>query len=333
MKAVFLKELEDTLKKVEELRTNESFVFNIIADSHCHPNNPQWWERYENTLENIAEFNRQCKTDAIFHLGDVVWVGPKEYGATDWCEDNIKAQLRFIKSHLIDCNKNSFFIAGNHDGIDGAEPQKEMWADVMLPRNNPNVQAQAPYYFVDFPDKKVRAIAIFSCYRDPSGVYYGFYGEQLKFLKKALNTAPDGYKILMFSHVAPVVVDERRLDNCEEFKQFITAYNNREKVGNSQITADFTNAKATVKACFIGHGHVDWVSDKQDFPCRIIETATNHVHTPRPEEWAMPKTAFVPARAYGTVTEDLWDTVVYNPKTDTLNIVRFGAGNDRIVKL
>jgi hypothetical protein len=47
----------------------------------------------------------------------------------------------------------------------------------------------------------------------------------------------------------------------------------------------------------------------------------------------MPKGSSAPDRAYGTVTEDLWDAVVFNPGAHTIDLIRFGAGEDRHVDL
>ena len=40
-------------------------------------------------------------------------------------------------------------------------------------------------------------------------------------------------------------------------------------------------------------------------------------------------TPSVPSRTLGTATQELWDIVVISPEEGAVNIIRYGAGNDR----
>jgi hypothetical protein len=57
------------------------------------------------------------------------------------------------------------------------------------------------------------------------------------------------------------------------------------------------------------------------------------VHVPKAGSWRLPEGCTVPPRQRDTVTEALWDVVVYNPRKETLDLIRFGSGDDRHIDL
>ena len=66
----------------------------------------------------------------------------------------------------------------------------------------------------------------------------------------------------------------------------------------------------------------------------MIETPCNLIHMPHKEQgWVLPD-GFVPAdREMHTLSEDLWDTVVYDTKNQLMHIIRFGSGEDKTYRL
>jgi len=194
-----------------------------------------------------------------------------------------------------------------------------------------------PYYYVDFADVKVRAICLMSNYREDGKDYYGVYKEQVDWLAQDALLAPDGWHILLFTHIGPVEglgYVSHSNDNITEFAAFLTAFQNKEKFASSVFSVDFRNAgTAKIVAMFVGHGHTDWILKPGILPCYLVETGSSLSHMPKRETWTMPADAVVPKREYNTVTEDIWDAVVFNPQKGTLDMIRFGAGDDRHIDL
>ena len=187
-----------------------------------------------------------------------------------------------------------------------------------------------PYYYVDFPEKQVRCIFLMSSHQENGEQCYGMYKKQADWLSTDALQAPDGWKILLFSHVHPGPVGYSK-ENIEEFVGLLWAFQEKTRFTSEVFSADFRNAtSAKLAALFVGHSHVDWVEQPGRLPCPAVMIGSNCVHMPSAEKgWPMPDGAEVPRRIYGTVTEDLWDVVVV--KDDGIHTVRFGAGEDRFI--
>ena len=59
--------------------------------------------------------NRQCRIDAQFCLGDLL-VNMAALPGSYWTEERAAWAQDRLRSDFLACNKNSFFVAGNHDG-------------------------------------------------------------------------------------------------------------------------------------------------------------------------------------------------------------------------
>ena len=77
--------------------------------------------------------------------------------------------------------------------------------------------------------------------------------------------------------------------------------------------------------------HVRWAGRVGDIPFLQIQTPSNLMHMPQYEEsWCanLPEDWESVEREMHTLSEDLWDTVIYNTKENKMYVVRFGAGED-----
>ncbi len=345
MQKFFECEAEDTIEKLNALKEEGCFCFNVITDSHVSPTNPQWIARQWHTFENVKAVNEGAKVDAIFHLGDLFGCvdGINEgFAVKYWDEENVKEWFGIFKRELTAANPNAFFVAGNHDNLKAGEPTRQSWYREMVEPVKDKLSGYREgemYFYVDFPESSVRAICLMSNFRDgEKGEHknYGIYPEQVEWLVNDALKVPNGWSILLFSHIYPanIGVDSATQDNTEEFAELLKAFQNKEKFESEVFSGDFRGySDAKIVAMFVGHGHVDWLRAPKELPFWTIETGSNHVHEPTPDNWRMPNDAVVPRREYGTVTEDLWDTVVYNPKKKTIDIIRFGSGEDRHIDL
>ncbi len=340
METFFIKEVERTSKKIKELKKEGCFCFNVVADSHVYPPNPEWLARQNHTFENLKAQNENAPIDAMFHLGDLFWTDGQPEATAFWSKENVDKWFHIFFSEFKKANERSYFVAGNHDNVGCSEPERAYFYKEMIEPNRESITKTVknePYYYVDFPENSVRAIVLMSNYLEDGHKNYGIYSEQVAWLRDEALLAPSGYTIFLFSHIFPqnIGIDSAKKDNVDEFSAFLRAFNNREKNDCEKFPSDFSNLKtdAKIEALFVGHGHVDWIARPSALPFWTIETGANHVHVPSRANWKMPEDCTVAERAYQTVTEDLFDTVVWNPKERTLDIIRFGAGEDRKIFL
>ena len=335
MKDFFINEVKDTAEKIKALKKEGCFCFNVLTDSHIYPPYPQWLERQYNTFENLRAVNQAAKCDAVFHLGDLGWTNGTQEAISFWNQENLEKWFSVFRTELLKANQHTFFIAGNHDNLKCGEPNRAEWFKMMVEPMKDRITGVAenePYFYVDFPQHKTRAIALMSNYREDGHKNYGIYKPQVDWLVSRALRAPDDWSILLFSHIYPKNsdIDSSVQDNTEEFAGLMWAFKNHKNFESAAFSGDFRNfSSAKIEAMFVGHGHVDWIAKPGFLPFPVVETAANHVHVPDRSNWRMPDDCSVPPREYGTVTEDLWDTVIFNPKERRIDIVRFGAGEDR----
>ncbi len=332
MKTYFKEEFNNTVDKINGLNEKGCFCFNLVTDSHLYSFENPISTQPLHTIENMKEVNAEIDVDCMFHLGDIMWSTQKLRDEKYWSENFAEKFLIKARDLYISANENCYFIPGNHDDIDAAEPHPVRWYKKMVEFQKEklsNYVENKPYYSVDFPMHKIRAICIMSCFMDETGCWYGYYEEQVNWLEKVLLETPDDYKILLFSHIDPVGPDRStRLDNEKEFISVLEAFAKGEKFDGEVFSVDFTKkTTAEILAMFVGHGHYDLTITENPF--LIVERACNHLHQINPDDdWSHPEGAVSPRRKVESFTEDLWDTVIYNPEKNTIDIVRFGAGED-----
>lgn len=335
MQAYFVEEVKDTAQKVAAL--GEGFRFVVLTDSHLDPQIPQWLARQRESYENIGALCRQVQVDAIFHLGDILYANKLYDAEIFWTDENVDKWLAFTRQQLCAANENAFFVAGNHDERAVEEPNRAKYYRRMVAPQRQRITGiveNEPYYYVDFPEKKVRCICLMSSFREKGEKYYGFCPEQSRWLAREALLAPDGWQILLFSHIYPGPISRwyGTKENNDTFVRLLTAFQNKTTFVSPELSADFGNAgTARLAALFVGHSHADWVEQPGKIPCPVVMIGCNHVHMPTDEpDWPIPDGSTVARRAYGTVTQDLWDVAVLGEKQ--LHTVRFGAGDDRCIK-
>lgn len=336
----FITEVNDTVKKLDERATEHTFRFSVMTDSHVDPLNPKFVSRQTHAYENMQAVHQQTQIDAIFHLGDILFVCAQPEVKEQWDTPTTEKWLNWTKEQLCAANPNTFFVAGNHDSEWAEEPVPEVFYQRMIAFQKDRITGlveNKPYYYVDFPEKKVRCICLMSSFRENGKRFYGYYPEQMKWLAEEALRAPDGWGIFLFTHIQPGYVSKYNgpKDNGAEFARFLWAFHNKEKNDCPLFPADFTDAgTAKLIAMFVGHEHCDWIQLPGKLPCCVIEVGCNLTHVPKHGiGWGLPNGCSVPRRAYNTVEEDLWDTVVYDPENQTLELIRFGAGGDRHISL
>ena len=250
-------------------------------------------------------------------------------------------------------------LVGNHDGISSMNPDENKTYNSMYAYTRDYVErnGKTPYGYMDFKDRKIRCVFLSTTtYSEYSGyAICGFGWEQMQWVaKEALNTE-DGWHVLVFSHYCPYDpnLEGFHVGNLigKEIIKMLNAYNTHTAYrydgnsGGTPISVDYSSHTATKTVAWVcGHGHYDRVTTDNtylldyDLCCPIIHVACARLE----QENEIPDDnndgvgdgdIVAPARKTKTVTQDLWDTLIYDPTANLITMVRFGAGEDREVYL
>ena len=294
-KPCFKEEIEK--KATEVLEKRDLLKMCLLTDSHYTVNGT-----WEDTTDNIEKVLKKAPVDAIVHMGDFTDGMTSEKVTSDYVEKMMQDLLR---------NQIPVFVTpGNHDSNyfkNNPEPlSKEKQMKLF--------HLQSPDYFVDYHDYKIRCLFLWS-YDYQSPIPYGFDEEQINWVQTALDSTPKNYKVLIFSHEAPLA----RLDywsdiirNGEKLVTVLEEYNKREE--------------CQILAYIHGHSHAEQVYRGSGFP--IISIGCNkceYFTDKKPDE------SNTYERRPDTCTQDLWDILIADPKEEKLEFIRFGAGENRIV--
>ena len=312
-KECFKPEIEDTVWKVKriwETRAVDSdaglngagFGGNMLSmvlltDSHYTVNGT-----WEDTADNIKKVLSEMDVDAIVHLGDF----------TDGMTTK-KVTSFYVEKMMDDLCQNGlpvYVTLGNHDS-NYFRGNKQRFTKEEL-RELFGVARE--YYHRDFSAQKLRCLFLAS-YDADTPVRYGFSDEEVEWVKETLNSTPAGYKVLIFSHEAPLDILDywaRIIRNGKKLMQVLEDYNARE---DTQILAYIH-----------GHTHAEQEYRGSSFP--IISIGSNKCEY-FPDK--KPEGSHAYERVPDTVTQDLWDVLVVDSEKECLHFVRFGAGEDRVV--
>lgn len=230
--------------------------------------------------------------DAVIHLGDL----------TDGTMPGI-VNYRMVQKSLNDLKGTGapvYLCPGNHD-LDSLPA--EYW-----------MQLEAVSRYADNNEHKLRMIFL-SSYDPLREDAYGYSEKELKWTEDILNSTPADYGILVFSHISPLR------------KQ--TKYN--ENVLNStmlmEILERFDRRTDQILGVFYGHEHEDQIDENRSFP--VIGIACSKLENCK-EESPLYSKEF--SRVQGEASQELFDLVIVKKTEKRMELIRFGAGENRQVK-
>ena len=316
-KACFEPEIADTVKKVEDIwhsaakADSDLLALALLTDSH-YTVNGTWEDTADNIKKVLTQLDereksgscseKKCSMDGIVHLGDFtdgmttkkVTSAYTEWMLDDLCQNGLPVYVALG-------NHDSNYFRGNKQRF-SMEEQKELFG---LARE---------YYYRDYTGQKLRCLFL-SSYDAETPVRYGFSEEEVAWVKETLDETPAGFKVLVFSHEAPLDILDywaRIVRNGKKLMQVLEEYNARED--------------AQILAYIHGHTHADYVYRGSSFP--IVSLGCNKCEYFLDKK---PEGSHTYARKPDTVTQDLWDVLVVDGNRECLHFVRFGAGEDRVV--
>lgn len=308
---------------LESEKKDADLVFAVVTDSHLD-------DYEEETLANIKAVDHRAHFDFLVHLGDMLNGNlPRNY-----TKHILKEEMERYRTAV---QRGIFYpVQGNHDGFCNVSPvctapdmalEEDWCVATAFAAEYPNVRRgeQDPWFYADYPEQKVRLIVLasFSYQWTEKGEFQKLYEldpRQLEWLKtEALEVQAD-WTVMLFSHDGPL-----RYYAQEKYEEEPWNGNSRELM--ETVLCAKREKGFQVAAWFIGHWHGELCNIVEGIPFIIVGSQTCYI----PQLWLMPEPGYYAPRRRGTVTQDLWDAVVWKKEKQELHLIRFGAGEDRII--
>lgn len=310
-KPYFEEEAETTVAVIREMADRQCMKLCLLADTHFTVNGT-----WEDTAHNIRKIAKQVEYDAIVHLGDL----------TDGMlsKDMTAKYVSRIIGDLEKCGVPIYITPGNHDSnyfrnkqnTFTVEEMRQLYRLYGTSDLNSTIKndGKSLDYYIDIQKYSVRMIFL-SSFEDMAPIRYGYTELQLKWLRNVLHEAKPGTRFLVFSHDAPLAKLDYwsfHIRNGEALLDILEEYNALEEY--------------QVVGFFYGHTHADYVFQECSFPVISVGCAKLEYFTDK-----KPEGAIAWERKAGTVTQELWDSLLVDFEQQKLKLIRFGAGEDREV--
>lgn len=292
-------ESERVAKRVQQCRRPDDLVFVLVTDIH-YTTGCNW----SCTAASLAAAKPRIQPDGVIQLGDItdgllpaVW--------TQRYANRVLADIRELGLPLYGClgNHDRNFFRGNTQGL-----SVKACSQLCLGRDEPN-------YCTDYPEHRLRMIFLDSF--DPERrERYGFSIKTLRHLLEMLDEIPYGWRVLIFSHVPPLA----RLHVWSN-----TILGSEDAMG---LLHKFRRKRNGTVAWIHGHNHADQVFNGQGFPivsigCSKLEAFAEY----------KPAGSVTRMRRWGEPSQELWDVLVFHTHGSDFDLIRYGAGPDRFVRM
>lgn len=347
----------------------KSLMLCVMTDNHVCPTaytqngqqiGGQSLRQYNTQLQHVKDL--RLPFDALVHLGDFVntqwwWSAVDNEEVTDEAYQRLTAQ--YANSLRESGIQNIFTVGGNHDGglhvVSGSHANSyeysdynaiyrtvskmtDIGADVVRTDNN-------PYYYVDMERYGLRLIFLCTNCDSNSSDLKGFGYQQALWLKNTLTSAPSGYNVLLFGHISfsmfKTALKTYANSEYDNVVGILTAFQNATTytaTSSPSLSVDFTGNTRKILAYLCGHYHGDRIilpsDEHSELPfAEVITASGGYVTDGVITSGDFYDASDAPSRTVNTVSEDLFDVMVFSPIAKKLSFRRFGAGIDREVDL
>ena len=182
-------------------------------------------------------------------------------------------------------------------------------------RGNPEIRyPETSRYYVD-DDRHGLRMCFIDSFDPKAGSRYGFTEDCIAWLDSTLDGLPRDYKVIVFSHLTPLV----------RLQAWTSDIRNREK-----LIGVLDKHAGRIMAFINGHNHCDhFFNDLKNgqFPIISINCAKCEYFLEH-----KPAGAEVPFRRLGDRTQESFDIMHVDTIKNEIYFTRFGAGRDRIVR-
>ena len=329
MQPYFAAEMEDTVSKVRDLLTEPAMVLPIVTDIHhgstsgspgaLYSTDKDTWHH---TAANLAAFAKRIKCDALINCGDNT---DGNYDNSGDCVD-ISAEML---ADMIGTGIPVLTAVGNHDTNYYTDTRyaselsmSQIYAAYMSATKDVHFRtgSNGTDYYKDFDGYGVRIVGINANYT-PATTTHSVYSYNAETATWLADTALDtDYIVVLVEHLSSISTQN---------------WNGQSLTNASAVTSalqSFVNSGGKlIQLC--GHCHADysftspWLAITNTCTkCEQCDTTTSGMSKITGyDSYGLAS----PAREYGTVTEDAWTVCVIRPESGKVDMIRFGAGEDR----
>lgn len=308
VKTYFLNEIEKTKATVKSLMTEPCLVFPLVTDIH-YMYSPERPESFDDCINNMLELSKYFNFDFVACLGDMIQ-GNTPQSTSQKYADHILTQFARIDAPFYPC-------VGNHD--DNRYYSSATFTHTQLfmnyIRNTKDVVCDrtsmcGTNYYKDFPELELRCIFLNA---NTTG-QYGYSYDTCNWFDEVVEDSP--YRFLVFTHISPAPEHNLKASLGDI-------------PGNTRISETCQNSDKFIML-FSGHNHYDATFTEPFMACSVNNQKFENNSGYGSSYW--PAGAVNPKRTLGNATEDCFDVVVVRPGSKKINLVRFGAGEDRALE-
>lgn len=301
---VFEEEIRNSIDSIQEIKNGlqlRPLIFFLMTDSHYTVGGT-----WDDTVRNVGQVNETVQADGCIHLGDF----------TDGMVSGevTREYVTAMRQGIRNLGLPLYCTLGNHDSNYFRNNQERFDREEMRRLYLP--EEERLWYLRDESNRQLRMIFLDSF--DPEKkLRYGFAEEELDWLEKVLAEVPCDWHTVIFSHVPPVPRLHYWSDDIRG-SQRLTAILRRYQRRTGNKLLGFIH----------GHNHADQMDFREGFPIISIGCSKCEYFTDK-----KPAGAIAYKRELHTVTQELWDVLLISPEESRLDFVRFGAGEDRSIKI
>lgn len=304
----FETEMADTISKVRALQTEPNLTFFLMTDIHAYADLREDYvegtdELYKTSINNMRYLLQSVPCDYVVNLGDTI----EGYTTSEDAQTQgnaVSNEIRKIEVPYISVignhDDNRYYVSSNDERLTVGERYQVF----VNPTRRVVADSTGLNYYIDFDEFKIRLV----CLNSVASYGYTYDSATCTWLSNVALNLPTGYKVLVFTHVAPVGAWN---------------YNNTTPANSSTIANALSGVDTMAILC--GHNHVDNVYSSPFVGATLCCTKFENENGD-PSKW--PTGAVKPTRTLGTATEDCWTVVVVRPNSNKINLIRFGAGSD-----
>ncbi len=337
--------LDKAAARIRDLSARCDDAFFFLTDLHIPANHRQ-------SGRLLGVLVAETGVTKVFCNGDLV----EAYGGKESIDKTIDDYHRLWVSEVERAGGDFYAAKGNHDftirdnqsatngftysGIEARDILMDTAAIRANAITNPD-DPEACYYYVDFPEKRIRWIVAdttdsLRTDRTYWAVKYGMGERQLRWLaENALATIPDGWAALVVNHIPVATIVSTEWDDIPAlmapWRKLLEAYQNRSKATVGEREYDFSGAGGFILCNLTGHEHCE----RQTFQKGVwhITEPSDAAYNADFRYGSAPWGPEFPDKKAGTPFEQTFDCVHVDLANRALHFTRIGGGANRTFHL
>lgn len=345
----FSAEKNELVNKVLNDIDSKTFAFLWSSDNHYNETVRSGVCQVQ-YAEEMAEIAKDIGVDCIVNTGDICASDHDDTGETPDLNVN-RSRMKDIVGGFIKYRKPFMYALGHHElypfvEMENGESKYAIDKSIICNIGH-QVMNYRPYmvyqdgdrskpnFYTDVTDKKNGRYIRMIFLDGTSVLAVGYSYNTIKFLESALASVPNGYSVMCFSHTPTRASAVGRQVNggnvalAGEYLPADVAYNG--ETIESVIEA-FIAGGGNFIGFFHGHTHCDNIVKDDDMGFSLVSIACQMVGTANGEGITSNENLVCySGRNEYYLTAYCFDIVCVHPDTRTINLFRFGVGNDRTI--